>query len=212
MPTRNVFTAVTLAALLASTAAACGGPKPVKPGKAEQAQKHEATTTVDLRTTPPPWPAPMHDNAKYVDAAGLPAFTSEKTLVHYHAHLDIIDDGKPVTVPADIGIVFKNGQAVAISPLHTHTPDGVLHVEAERNAKFTLGQLFTEWGVRLSSTCVGGLCADRSHEIAFAVDGVPYEGDPGEIALKPHEEIAIVYGAKGNLPKPPASYNFPKGL
>jgi len=124
-----------------------------------------------------------------------------------------IDPGtRPVTVPADIGIVFKNGQAVAISPLHTHTPDGVLHVEAERNAKFTLGQLFTEWGVRLSSTCVGGLCADGSHEIAFAVDGVPYEGDPGEIALKPHEEIAIVYGAKGNLPKPPASYNFPKGL
>lgn len=211
MSTRNVSAAMALVALLASTAAACGGPKPVQPGKAEQVQK-TPSGAVDLRTTPPPWPAPMDNNAKYVDAAGLPAFTSEKTLVHYHAHLDIIDEGKAVTVPADIGIVFEGGKAVAISPLHTHTPDGVLHVEAERNAKFTLGQLFTEWGVRLSPTCVGGLCDDSSHDIAFAVNGVPYEGDPGEIALKPHEEIAIVYGAKGNLPKPPASYDFPKGL
>ena len=157
------------------------------------------------RTTNPPWPAPpLRQVTGLIKAAGLPVLAMEATDVHYHAHLDVIVDGKPVTVPANLGIAGPG----AISSLHTHTPDGIIHIESPAAAEFTLGQLFTEWNVRLSSTCVGGLCADATHPLRFYVNGTPYATDPAQLVLKAHQEIAIVYGNTA----PPSTYDFPKGV
>jgi hypothetical protein len=173
-------------------------------------------STITLSDGPAPWPPPaVVDNgaqsAAYVAAAGLP-YNQEMLTVHYHAHLDVIVDGKPVTVPPYLGFV-ANGQNVAgLAPLHTHDGSGVIHIENNVPATFLLGQVFVEWGVRLSATCVGGYCADSTHEFAVYVDGKRRTGDPNTIVLTKHEEIAILYGAKGTLPAPPASYTFPNGL
>jgi len=160
------------------------------------------------RTTPPPWdaPAPVLVPA-LVQAAGLPVLGAEMLGVHFHAHLDVIVNGRPVVVPMNIGI-----GASGLSPLHTHDPTGIVHIESGGAAQFTLGQFFTEWNVRLISSCLGGLCADSSHQLTVFTDGKPDIGDPQAITLGAHQEIAIEYGPRGQLPAPPSSYPFPAGL
>jgi hypothetical protein len=168
---------------------------------------------VQLSTKPPPWlpPAVVNGGAKsggYVAAAGFVS-SSEMLTVHYHAHLDVIANGKPVTVPPYLGFVAKGRRIVGLAPLHTHDASGIVHIENSVPAKFLLGQLFVEWGVRLSAHCIGGLCADRQHDFAVFVDGRRYTGDPNRIVFARHQEIAIEFGPKGKLPKPPSSYRFP---
>jgi hypothetical protein len=161
------------------------------------------------RTSAPPWPAPQPGDVRGLIAkAGLPVLAMEATDVHYHAHLDVLVDGEAVTVPANIGIAG----AGALSALHTHTPDGIIHIEAPANDRFTLGQLFTEWNVRFTATCVGGLCADGSHPLRVYVNGTAYDGDPTQLVLAAHQEIAVVYGALPDGQQPPATFTFPKGL
>jgi hypothetical protein len=80
-----------------------------------------------------------------------------------------------------------------ISPLHTHDDSGILHVENDKERQITLGQLFTEWGVRFTGDCVGGYCApEKAHKVFVA--GKEYAGDSAGIVLTDHEEIALVIG------------------
>src|SRR5690348_2649465 len=65
---------------------------------------------------PVSWPAPSDATAQ-AKAAGLPMLGQEGQVLHIHSHLDVFVDGKPVTVPAEIGIDLARQQ---ISPLHTH--------------------------------------------------------------------------------------------
>jgi len=169
-----------------------------------------------LSTSPPPWLPPAvinqgKDSAGFVAAAGLP-YAEEMLSVHYHAHLDISDDGKKVAVPPYIGYVARCNKVAGLAPLHTHQSDGIIHIENSVPATFELGQFFIEWGVKLTADCVGGLCAGNGKELAFFVDGKRFSGDPATIVLKKHEEIAIEYGDSGKLPTPPSSYAFPSGV
>lgn len=135
------------------------------------------------RTTAPPWPIPA-DPRTLVQAAGLdlgPMGMAE----HYHPELTIQVDGAEVPVPANIGVDPASG---AMSALHTHTPDGVLHVEADSvGQEFTLGQLFTQWNVYLSDTQIGGV----SGELSVSVNGEAYGDDPSGLVLAPKQRIAI---------------------
>lgn len=175
--------------------------------------KVAATPTLQVlagtgRQTPPPWDAPANA-VRFIQAAGLPPLESEGHLLHYHAHLDVLVDGRPVTVPRFIGI---DEQARRISPLHSHTPDGILHIEAPSQETFTLGQFFTEWDVRLTSECLGSLCAGNGKSLRLYVNGKLRPGDPRPLVLVAHQEITLVYGDAGATPKVPSSYDFPSGL
>lgn len=102
---------------------------------------------------PPPWSAPS-DTKTRVAAAGL-RLGQMGTAEHYHAHLDLVVDGHVVPIPPGIGVDPSSGE---MSALHTHTPDGVLHIESGRKGQpFTLGQLFTLWNVKLTATQLGSL-------------------------------------------------------
>jgi hypothetical protein len=159
-----------------------------------------------------PWPAPA-DAMRLTRAAGLRPEPREQLRYHVHAHLDVFVNGKPVTVPAGIGINIKDPdvhtftdtpdgskayggirlcKAPCISPLHTHDNTGVLHTESSTPTPNRLGQFFTEWHVRLGRACVGGYC--RPDNIQFYVNGKLYTGDPRAIQLGNHKEIAIVIG------------------
>jgi hypothetical protein len=159
-----------------------------------------------------PWPAPP-DPLRLTLAAGLRPERRESLAYHVHAHLDVFVNGRPVVVPAGIGINIKDpGVKVftdtpdgskayggielcatpCISPLHTHDTSGILHTESATPVPNRLGQFFTEWGVRLGRACVGGYC--RPSSIGFFVNGKRYGGDPRAILLSNHREIAIVIG------------------
>jgi hypothetical protein len=167
----------------------------------------------------PSWPAPA-DPMALTTKAGLEATQSEHLNTHTHAHLDVFVDGKDVVVPSGIGIDIEaptgievkptlDGTATeyyvrlcfapCLSPLHTHDPSGVIHTESKdpKQKPYTLGQFFTEWGVRLDDSCVGEFCTSDT-SLAIYLNGKKYDGNPAEIKLKSHLEIAIVIG------KPPA--------
>lgn len=166
---------------------------------------------VTLSTAPPPWPLPA-DAAPYIKAAGLQALDHETLAVHYHAHLDILAGGRPVTVPAGIGFIISNGQASALSSLHTHDTSGVIHVEAAQDRPFTLGQVFTEWGVALSPDRVGGLVSGNRQELRLYVNGARVTTPPQNLVLRPHQEIVLWYGPSDQQASVPSSYPFPAGL
>jgi hypothetical protein len=171
--------------------------------------------SVPLTTSPPPWAPPIVTNpqetVQYVEAAGLP-YSAEMLTVHYHAHLDINVTGSPVVVPQYLGFVAQGNRVVGLAPLHTHDSSGIIHIENSVPATFYLGQFFIEWGVRFTKTCLGPYCTGNGKELAVFVNGSRYTGDPTQLVLKKHQEIAIEYGSTGKLPTPPSSYAFPSGL
>jgi hypothetical protein len=158
------------------------------------------------------WPAPANPMDLAVKA-GLKPQPKEFLTNHVHAHLDVFVDGKPVTVPAGIGIKIDDPAVQrddmpdgsqryggielcnepCISPLHTHGTDGILHTESSSPEPNTLGEFFTEWGVDLDASCVATFCSPAT-AIAIYVDGTLTPGDPRAIELTDQREIAIVIG------------------
>jgi hypothetical protein len=195
---------------------------------ASPAERGQATTgTLPLQPpqqTPPvtsaqngpstyaPWPAPPNP-MQQACKAGLVPETAERLEFHVHAHLDVYIDGKPVLVPAGLGIDTKNpgvhlfntnGMAAyggisppcdtpCISPLHTHDVTGILHTESATRKYNTLGQLFIEWNVRLTPTCVATYCGPKTPVVLY-VDGAKFTGDPRTIPLSNLRQITVVIG------------------
>jgi hypothetical protein len=145
-------------------------------------------TLPGIRKTKAPWPPEYASLSDRLQPLGLNALAQEQLAFHIHQHLDIFVNGKPVPggVPALIGINDNS----YITELHTHTPDGIIHVESARKVDFTLGQFFAEWAVFLNSQCVGAYC----NGLKWYVNGVQQTGDPQKLVLKNHQEIAIVVG------------------
>lgn len=166
-------------------------------------------TTVKGARTAPPWAAPA-DASVRAEAAGLPMLSTEGSVEHIHAHLDVIVNGKPVRVPENVGI---DQQAQAISPLHTHDTSGVIHIESPKKADFTLAQFMTEWNVALSGDRIGALTTGHDRQLHIYLNGRPWTGAPGAVPLTAHGEIAIVYGSASDTAKVkvPSSYHFPAG-
>ena len=154
---------------------------------------------------PLPWATPSNAPAA-IEAAGLVPLAGEGTADHYHAHLDVIVDGKAVAVPPGVGI---DEQGQRISALHIHDGSGVIHIESPTaGTPYYLGQLFREWNVALSRNQIGALHADATNTLTAYVDGKPVGGNPADIKLAAHQEIALVYGAAGEKVNVPSTYAF----
>lgn len=186
-------------AALALGAAACGAEPVAHPKQASAVQAENASF---LSHNPPPWPVPS-DVARLARAADLPLFTKPVHVTEsYVVHLDVFDGQRRVNVPNGIG-TGPHGERV---PFYTKQ-HGTIQIAADLNDQFTLGEVFTMWGVHLSQDCIGGLCADAHHVLQFYEDGVSYQGNPNDIPLDANQEIAIIYGNPSNLPTPP--HDFP---
>ena len=70
---------------------------------------------------------------------GMSCDAQEGQRIHIHQHLVVLDHGKPVAIPASIGIPAGKR---CIYWVHTHTPDGIIHIEAPLDRSFTLGDFF----------------------------------------------------------------------
>jgi hypothetical protein len=159
-----------------------------------------------------PWPAPP-DPMQQACKAGLVPETAERLEFHVHAHLDVYIDGRAVLVPAGLGIDTKNrgvhlfhtnGMAAyggirspcdtpCISPLHTHDVTDILHTESATRKYNTLGQLFIEWNVPLTPTCVDTYCEPQTPIVVY-VNGAKFTGDPRTIPLSNFQQITVVIG------------------
>jgi hypothetical protein len=157
---------------------------------------------VPLQTGPPVAPASTTGTGK---VNGITCGPSEQLVYHIHAHLAVFKSGQAYTLPAGVGIpgshaVNTNQGPIAsggscIYWLHTHTTDGVIHIESPTKAIYTLGDFFDEWHQPLSKSQVGTL----SGPVAAFVNGKPWKKDPRAIPLLPHADIQLEIGQ----PAPP---------
>lgn len=154
----------------------------------------------------PPWPAPTAP-AEYIKAAGLYVSAMEGASLHFHDQLSSFVDGQRVQVPANLGIDPQNEQ---LAELHTHDNNGELHIEGHRtDTKFTLGQLFTEWDVRLDPTHLGGLRVGDGKNLRLYVNAKPVSGNPADLELSKHQVIVVVYGSDADQPSAiPSTYDW----
>jgi hypothetical protein len=165
----------------------------------------QPTNLIGLQTGPAPWNPGLDTLPDRLDAVGVHDLTTEGEVLHIHQHLDIFVNGKPMPVPANIGIYDSQ----FLTELHTHDASGIMHLESPVATHFNLGQFFGVWGVRLNEDCVGGYCRQVTPWTVY-VNGQPYSGDPATLDLKSHQEIAFLIGTP---PKQiPRSYKFPPNL
>ncbi len=156
--------------------------------------------------------------AQNVDAPGasgpnIPCDRMESVLFHHHAHLAIYVYGSAQEVPRGIGIgqpwetvpgsdgpVITGGSC--FSWLHTHSTNGILHVEAPIPRTFTLGDFFAVWGQPLGTS----QAAWAAGPVVAYVDGIRVDGDPSAIVLANLQVIQLNVGLDSPPPQP---YTFP---
>jgi hypothetical protein len=183
---------ITVAAVLVAVAGAFVALAVLTGGDDKQAG---STDAAGLRTSAPPWP-PLTDGLnERIGSLGFPPVGDES----YHAHvlLSVYRDAKKVTVPENMGF----GADGSHSSLHTHTPDGVIHMEADDPYPYELGHVFTTWGVAFGADRLGGDVASGSKKVHVYVNGQP--APPGPVVLKDKDNVVVAYGEDGSFPKLP---------
>ncbi len=135
---------------------------------------------------------------------GIRCDQMEGSLMHIHQHLTILDHGKPVTIPDDVGRPVI-GQCFYW--IHTHTPDGIIHIESPSFKTFTLGNFFDVWGEPLTKTDVAGAHPKKNERIVVWVNGSRYTGDPRGIQLSQHLDATIEVGPPYTRPLPFTQWN-----
>ena len=124
---------------------------------------------------------------------------------HFHVHLDLLVDGRPVPVPANLGI---DVQRQLYAELHTHAETGVVHAEAADPARRSRSGSSSSSGASGSTrtTSVGWQAGGGQHLWAY-VDGRPLAGDPARLRLVDHQEIVLAYGSEPPSPVP-STFDF----
>jgi hypothetical protein len=135
---------------------------------------------------------------------GISCGPTEQLAYHIHAHLMVYVNGQPRALPGGIGIpgsqVVQSPQGpvasggVCIYWLHTHAPDGIIHIESPTQTIYTLGEFFDEWHQPLTGSDVAG----AKGEVTAIVDGKTWTASPRSIPLRPHAVIQLDVGT----PKP----------
>jgi hypothetical protein len=145
----------------------------------------------------PPW-KPEYDHLKErIQRLGLPPVGNEK--YHHHAVIHVYNDGILIPVPANVGWL---PQAKVYSAIHTHTPDGIIHMESIKPHQFKLGDFFFIWGVTFGKETLGSFHNEGDKQLNVYVNGkrVP---DPVNYVIHEGDNIAVGYGKDGSFPHEP---------
>jgi hypothetical protein len=168
-----------------------------------------AGSAVSGVTAAPPWAAST-DAAARAKAAGLEVAGMEGAALHTHQHLSVTVDGEPVPVPANIGVDVQQG---GMSALHTHDSSGIVHVESATVEPFTLGQLFTQWGVALGAHQIAGYVDGKNgRHVTVFVDGTQTSTPLPELRLTDQQDIGIVITRGDVTPTAPAPFDWSAAL
>jgi hypothetical protein len=157
---------------------------------------------VPLEQGPPLAPA---NTTQTGSVHGISCGPIEQLAYHIHAHLAVFDNGTLYQLPAGVGIPGSVPQQTSQGPvvasgkcfywLHTHTTDGVIHIESPTKRVYTLGEFFDEWHQPLSTDRVARLHG----AITVYVNGKAWKKSPRDVPLLPHADIQLEIGQ----PKPP---------
>jgi hypothetical protein len=150
------------------------------------------------------FPAPT-DVAARARAAGL-QLSKPSDGYHIHVHLDVSFGGGQIEVPAGIG-VDPSGK---VSPIHTHSNNGVIHVEADSYQPYTLGQFFTQWGQPLGNDSIGRIRALPGRRLYWFVNGTPVD-HPAAVVLQSHDKIQAFEDISGGVINPTRCFEWPPG-
>jgi hypothetical protein len=136
---------------------------------------------------------------------GIQCKPVEQLAYHIHAHLAVFDDGRLYALPAGVGIPGSQAEQSQYGPvavggkcyfwLHTHTSDGVIHVESPTRTIYTLGDFFGVWRQPLTADRIAALHG----KVSAFVNGQPWRKSVQAIPLLPHEDIQLEIGE----PAPP---------
>jgi hypothetical protein len=165
-------------------------------------------------------PAQVQRAATGAVGAPLPAINNiscdalESTIFHIHVHLAVFFDTEEQLVPFGVGIgqpwqVSESEEGPFVTDgacfywIHTHTEDGVIHIESPVRRPFTLGDFFAVWQQPLSATQVG----PKQGQVIAYVNGQRDSTNPSDIRLLAHQRIQLNVGAD----VPPYPYDFPPG-
>jgi hypothetical protein len=130
---------------------------------------------------------------------GISCDREEGAVEHIHTWIALYDHAHSVVVPPEIGI--PQGGA-CLYWIHTHSADGMVHIESPVRRNFALGEFFDIWGPGLSWTQAAAVTAPRGHRLSIWIDGQAWHGhDPRSIPLRDHETIVIQNGPP--FAKPP---------
>ena len=135
---------------------------------------------------------------------GVRCEAMEGSVLHIHQHVAIFDHGRALTIPPDVGRPLA---AQCFYWIHTHTPDGIVHVESPSFRSFTLGQFFDIWGQPLSRTDVAGAKPHKGERVVVWVDGQRYDGNPRTIPLTAHLDVTFDVGPPYAKPAPFTAWN-----
>lgn len=132
-----------------------------------------------------------------VNTAAFPfaCVPNQSLVIHIHPWLQIVINGKNVTIPSDVGIT-SGASGSCLEPMHTHDASGIIHIESITNTNYTLGKFFQIWNVTygsvsfngtthpvvFNSTDILGYKADSAHKVVLLVDGVANQED-GNLVL-----------------------------
>src|SRR6266566_3501100 len=89
--------------------------------------------------------------------------------------------------------------------LHTHSNDGVIHIEAPSGRSFTLGNFLDIWGKRFAQLGYPSEL-DQSDGWQAYINGKPFAGDFHTIPLQAHTLITLAYHSPGV--KPDTTYDW----
>ncbi len=146
---------------------------------------------------------PQTASALMVD--GIPCDSLEHTDYHVHSHLDIFINGQAQQLPGYIGI---EGQSNCLFWLHTHSSDGIIHIESPHNTIISLGQLFDIW--QKTATDVTQfpkpISSDNGQPLVYINGQKVATSDYRNVTIYPNTEIALVYGQPPSTI--PASFAF----
>ena len=185
-----------VAAVVAAIAlAACGGSSPTTSSSSSTTTTTTTTSTSSAASVAQgspnglsyegiplqvgPFIAPA-DTTGTTPVDGIKCAPVEQLAYHIHAHLSVFDDGRLYALPAGIGIPGSSTVQTSEGPvatgghcfywLHTHTSDGVIHIESPTQRIYTLGQFFDEWHQPLTANG-SAPCTARSPRTSTASRG-----------------------------------------
>ncbi|HZU39769.1 MAG TPA: hypothetical protein VE992_01885 [Solirubrobacteraceae bacterium] len=203
-----------LAVLLAAAVTGCGGGG----GSSSASSSSPAATTTASTSSTASTPAqgqlgfegmPLETGPDLAPASttgtavvdGIQCGLTEQLAYHIHAHLQVYVNGAARALPGGIGIPGSTVEQTSVGPvaqggqciywLHTHAPDGVIHIESPTQRIYTLGQFFDEWRQPLGPNQVAG----AKGKVTALVDGQRWSGDPRQIKLTPHAVIQLDVGS-----------------
>ena len=205
-PTNRPLLPLALAVLVAILlAAGCGSSSPATTSSSLSPAGLTITgpglqTSLPAAAPAPAWQPEYAHLAERLKLIGIPPGGEEK--FHIHAMLHIYVNGILKPLAAEIGL---DPIQHVLSSIHTHDSTGIIHMEAPHPYRYTLGDFFMAWGVKLGPAQVGGLTGVGGDHLHFFVNGKPFS-DPATLVLHRYDNVVIGYGAEGSFPHTPSTF------